>query len=57
MVVDRVLDERELAVRPLDPRLGKIPSVSAAALLENGAPVLLLEVDELSQEATARQRQ
>jgi two-component system sensor histidine kinase and response regulator WspE len=47
LVVDRLLARSELVVRPLDPRLGKVPGVSAAALLENGAPVLILDVEDL----------
>ena len=42
LVVDRFLGGRELVVRPLDPRLGKIKDISAAALLEDGAPVLIV---------------
>ncbi|MCY3020931.1 MAG: hybrid sensor histidine kinase/response regulator [Planctomycetota bacterium] len=45
--VDRFLGERDLVVRPLDPRLGKVPDVSAAAVLEDGTPVLLLDVEDL----------
>lgn len=47
VVVDRFLGIRELVVQPLDHRLGKIKDISAAALLENGAPVLILDVDDL----------
>jgi two-component system sensor histidine kinase and response regulator WspE len=47
LVVDRLLARSELVVRPLDPRLGKVPGVGAAALLENGAPVLILDVEDL----------
>jgi two-component system sensor histidine kinase and response regulator WspE len=47
LVVDRFLGERELVVQPLDPRLGKVQDISAAALMENGAPVLIIDVDEL----------
>ncbi len=47
LVVDGFLGERELVVQPLDPRLGKVPDISAAALMENGAPVLILDVDEM----------
>ncbi|MFN9951785.1 MAG: chemotaxis protein CheW, partial [bacterium] len=32
VVVDRYLGEQDLVVRPLDPRLGKVANVSAAAL-------------------------
>ena len=47
LVVDRFLGERELVVQPLDPRLGKIKDISAAALMEDGAPVLIVDVDDL----------
>lgn len=47
LIVDRLLGERELVVQPLDPRLGKIPDISAAALMENGSPVLIVDVDDM----------
>jgi len=47
LVVDRFLGERELVVQPLDGRLGKIQDISAAALMEDGNPVLILDVDDL----------
>jgi two-component system sensor histidine kinase and response regulator WspE len=47
LAVDRLLARSELVVRPLDHRLGKVPGVSAAALLEDGAPVLILDVEDL----------
>ncbi|HTL18077.1 MAG TPA: response regulator, partial [Patescibacteria group bacterium] len=47
LVVDRFLGERELVVQPLDPRLGKQRNISAAALMEDGAPVLILDVEDL----------
>jgi two-component system sensor histidine kinase and response regulator WspE len=31
----------------LDPRLGKVPNISAAALLPNGSPILIIDVDDL----------
>lgn len=45
--VDRFLGERELVVQPLDPRLGKIKDISAAALMDDGAPVLIVDVEDL----------
>ncbi|MFQ3670663.1 MAG: response regulator, partial [Verrucomicrobiia bacterium] len=45
--VDAFLGERDLVVRPLDPRLGKVPDVSSASLMEDGAPLLILDVDDL----------
>lgn len=50
--VDRLVDQVELSVRRLDPRLGKIPGVSAASLDENGLPLLILDVEDLIQTAT-----
>ncbi|GLK82324.1 hybrid sensor histidine kinase/response regulator [Ancylobacter defluvii] len=51
LIVDRFLGERELVVRLLDPRLGKIKDISAAALMEDGAPVLIVDMDDLLQSA------
>jgi two-component system, chemotaxis family, sensor histidine kinase and response regulator WspE len=47
LVVDRFLGEGMLVVQPLDTRLGKIKDVSAAALMENGDPVLIVDVEDL----------
>jgi len=47
LLVDRLLGERELVVQPLDPRLGKVKDISAAALMEDGAPVLIVDVDDM----------
>ncbi|MFL9908639.1 hybrid sensor histidine kinase/response regulator [Paraburkholderia sp. RL17-337-BIB-A] len=46
VVVDRFLGERMLVVHPLDPRLGKIRNITAGALMENGDPVLIADVDD-----------
>jgi len=47
MVVDAFLGERDLEVRPLDRRLGKVPNINSASLLENGNPVLIVDVEDL----------
>lgn len=47
VVVDRFLGERQLVVQPLDPRLGQIKDISAGALMPDGSPVLILNVDDL----------
>ncbi|MDB5839476.1 MAG: Single-stranded DNA-binding protein [Herminiimonas sp.] len=47
LVVDRFLGERMLVVQPLDARLGKIKDVIAGALMEDGTPVLILDVDDM----------
>ena len=47
VVVDRFLGERELVVHALDPRLGKIKDISAGALMEDGSPVLIVDVEDM----------
>lgn len=47
IIVDRFLGESDLVVRTLDPRLGKVPDISAAALMEDGSLVLILDVADL----------
>ncbi|MFA7388601.1 MAG: hybrid sensor histidine kinase/response regulator, partial [Thiohalobacteraceae bacterium] len=47
LVVDRFLGERGLVVQQLDKRLGKVKDISAAAILENGDPCLIIDVDDL----------
>jgi two-component system, chemotaxis family, sensor histidine kinase and response regulator WspE len=47
LIIDRVLGEQSLVVRPLDQRLGKVPNISAAALLNDGTPLLIIDVDDL----------
>ena len=47
LVVDRFLGERELVVQPLDGRLGKVQNISSAALMEDGSPVLIVDVDDI----------
>jgi two-component system, chemotaxis family, sensor histidine kinase and response regulator WspE len=47
IAVDRFLGERMLVVQPLDARLGKVKDIAAAALMENGDAVLIVDVDDL----------
>ncbi|HEX3377748.1 MAG TPA: hybrid sensor histidine kinase/response regulator [Candidatus Acidoferrales bacterium] len=47
LAVDRFLGEHDMVVRPLDRRLGKVQDVSASALMEDGSPVLILDVEDL----------
>ena len=47
VVVDRFLGERDLRVSPLDPRLGKVPNINSSSVLENGWPVLIVDVEDL----------
>ncbi|WP_295460972.1 response regulator [uncultured Pseudomonas sp.] len=47
LVVDRLRTEQGLALKPLDDIFGKLRSVTAGALLDDGSPVLLLDVADL----------
>jgi two-component system sensor histidine kinase and response regulator WspE len=47
LVVDKIRGEESLAVQAIDPVFGKMRDISAAALLDNGEPVLILDVPDL----------
>jgi two-component system sensor histidine kinase and response regulator WspE len=47
VIVDQFLGERDLRVTPLDPRLGKVPNLNSSSVLENGWPVLIIDVEDL----------
>lgn len=49
VAVDRFLGERTLVVQPLDVRLGKLQDVTAGALLDDGTPALILDVEDMLQ--------
>ncbi|MES2178663.1 MAG: hybrid sensor histidine kinase/response regulator [Gemmatimonadota bacterium] len=51
IVVDRFIGEQELVLRGMDSRLGKVQDVGGAALLPDGAPTLVLDVDDLLRSA------
>jgi two-component system sensor histidine kinase and response regulator WspE len=47
VAVDRLVGERTLAIQPLDARLGKVQDVLAGAVMDDGTPVLVLDVEDL----------
>lgn len=47
LAVERIIGERTLVVLPLDPRLGKVQDISAGAVLADGSPVLILDVEDM----------
>lgn len=47
IVVDRFLGERELVVQEMDARLGKVPDISSGALMEDGSPILIVDVEDM----------
>ena len=52
VVVDRFVGEQELVLRGMDARLGKEQDVGGAALLADGSPTLVLDVDDLQRTAS-----
>ncbi len=49
LIIDRFQGIRDLVVQPLNPRLGKLKSISAAAIAEDGTPILILDINDLRQ--------
>jgi two-component system sensor histidine kinase and response regulator WspE len=47
ILVDAFMGEHDLVVRPLDARLGKVQDVTAAAILTDGSPALIVDVEDL----------
>ncbi len=45
--VDRVLGEQDLVVHTLDPRLGRVADIAAAAVNAGGEPLLIIDVEDL----------
>jgi two-component system sensor histidine kinase and response regulator WspE len=55
-VVEAILGEYDLATRALDARLGRVADLAALAVLPDGAPVVLLDADDLLRGALERER-
>jgi len=47
LVVDECFGEQNLVVQQLPKKIGKLKDISAAAILENGVPVLIIDVDDM----------
>lgn len=47
VAVDRFVAEQTLVVQALDPRLGKLQDIQAGAVMEDGTPVLILDVEDM----------
>ena len=47
LVVDRFLGDRELVVQEIDERLGKVPNIIAGSFMEDGTPVLIVDVEDV----------
>ncbi len=53
LIVDSFIGEKELVVQELDVRLGKIPNMSAGALMEDGSPILIVDVEDMTRSIDA----
>src|SRR5262249_21247105 len=47
VVFDAFLGDRDLRISPLDARLGKVPNINSCSVVENGPPVLIIDVEDL----------
>jgi len=47
LIVDRLWGIRDLVIQPLNKCLGKIKDISSAAILEDGTPVLILDIEDM----------
>ena len=47
LVVDRFLGEEDLVIQTLDARYGKLKNIAAGSILEDGSPVLVIDVEDL----------
>jgi two-component system sensor histidine kinase and response regulator WspE len=47
LVVDRLLGKQKLVSQRIDARLGKLQHVASGAILQNGSPALILDVEDL----------
>lgn len=47
IVVDKFIGQPDLVLLKLDKRLGRIPNISNGAILEDGSPTLVVDIDDL----------
>ncbi|OGT22339.1 MAG: hypothetical protein A2V90_00930 [Gammaproteobacteria bacterium RBG_16_57_12] len=47
VVVDEFIGQKELAIQTIDTRLGKLKDISSASLLQDGTPVLIVDVEDM----------
>ncbi|MEZ6141455.1 MAG: hybrid sensor histidine kinase/response regulator [Zavarzinella sp.] len=51
LVVDAFTGEQDLVVRPLDSRLGRVPNINSAAILDDGSPILIADIEDMIRSA------
>ena len=47
LAVDKFIGGNELVVQELDPRISKVPDIAAGAFMEDGSPVLIIDVEDI----------
>jgi two-component system sensor histidine kinase and response regulator WspE len=47
LTVDNLIGVRDLVVQTMDPRLGKVKDIGSGAILEDGTPILIIDVDDV----------
>ncbi|MBN9377830.1 MAG: hypothetical protein BGO14_04160 [Chlamydiales bacterium 38-26] len=47
LIVDEFLGEKELVLQDTESHIGKVPCVSAGSVLENGTPVLIVDLEDI----------
>lgn len=47
LIVDNFIEERNLVVQSVDSRLGKLQNINSFAMIENSAPTVIIDVDDL----------
>ena len=47
LAVESFIGEKELVLQELDARLGKVPDILASSILEDGSPILILDVEDV----------
>jgi len=47
VVVDSFIGEKDLVVQEIDPVLGKMPGISSGAFMEDGSPLLIIDVEDI----------
>ncbi len=49
LIIDRILGEEKLVIKPMHPRLGKVPNLSATALRPDGTIAFIIDSEDLLQ--------
>ena len=48
IVVDEFIGEKELVIQDIKSHIGKIPCIAAGSVLQNGDPVLIIDIEDIT---------